>query len=353
MLTKLKIENFKCFLNAEMELQALNLLVGANSSGKSSAIQALRLCLDNAGKPQGKEILMSSKDKRTGRFSEIGSFLTTDKIFAIELTTDEGQLKTSYTFGDDARTTTLVMVESEPKGLAAELAEMPVFYLPANRDSAKDAFPMNLEAEMAIGTNGEYVIDYYAHHSSGVLDDAVIYDKSLKTLEGQVNYWLRQLTGYTLKVVPQGNTFRVTYKNAGGRELRPYHVGTGVSFIAAMLIVCLSMPEGGVVIIENPEIHLHPKAQAVAIDFFSIIAGSGRQMLIETHSDHLFNGVRRQIAQKQLRKEDAAIYFFKMKDSQESVPVRIELTDRGRMTKYEKGLFDQFDDDLDAMLQAK
>ncbi len=353
MLTKLKIDNFKCFLNAEMELQALNMLVGVNSSGKSSAIQALRLCLDNAGKPQGKETLMTSKDKRTGRFSELGSLLTTDKTFVIELTTDAGQLKTAYTFGDDARTITMVTVKSEPEVLAAGLAEMPVFYLPANRDSAKDAFPMNLEAETVIGTNGEYVIDYYSHHSGNVLDDAVIYDKSLTTLEGQVNYWLRQLTGYTLKVEPQGNTFVVTYKNISGRELRPYHVGTGVSFIAAMLIVCLSMSEDGLVIIENPEIHLHPKAQAVAMDFFSMIARSGRQMLIETHSDHLFNGVRRQIAQKQLRKEDAAIYFFKIQESQESVPVRIELTDRGRMTKYEKGLFDQFDEDLDAMLQAK
>ena len=296
---------------------------------------------------------MTSTDKKTGRFSELSSFLTTDKNFSIILVTDGGELKTSYTFGDDARSTTNVQVQSDPGSLAAELAEMAVFYLPANRDSAKDTFPMNMEAESSIGTNGEYVIDYYAHHSGDVLDESVIADTSLKTLEGQVNYWLRLLTGYTLKVLPQGESFVVNYKNASGREIRPYHVGTGVSYISAMLIICLSMSKSGLVIIENPEIHLHPKAQAVLVDFFSFIARSGRQMLIETHSDHLFNGVRRLIAQKQLSKEDCSISFFKQQPSSESVPVFIELTEKGRMTKYEKGLFDQFDDDLDALLQAK
>lgn len=353
MLKKITIQNFKCFLNAEIRLSSLNLFVGANSSGKSSANQALRLCLDNAAKPQGKESLMTSTDKKTGRFSELSSFLTTDKTFSITLATDAGELKTNYTFGDDARSTTKVQLQSVPISLAAELTEMVVFYLPANRDSAKDTFPMNMEAESSIGTNGEYVIDYYVHHAGDVLDESVISDTSLKTLEGQVNYWLRQLTGYTLKVLPQGESFVVSYKNASGREIRPYHVGTGVSYISAMLIICLSMAKNDLVIIENPEIHLHPKAQAVMVDFFSFIARSGRQMLVETHSDHLFNGIRRLIAQKQLSKEECSIYFFKQQPNSESVPVFIELTDKGRMTRYEKGLFDQFDDDLDILLQAK
>ena len=353
MLRKIIIQNFKCFLNAEINLSNLNLFVGANSSGKSSANQALRLCLDNAAKFHVRESLMSSTDKKTGRFSELSSFLTTEKTFSINIVTDMGELKTIYTFGDDARSTTKVQVESSPKELAAELAGMTVFYLPANRDCAKDSFPMNMETESSIGLVGEYVIDYYARHAGDVLDELVISDTSLKTLEGQVNYWLRLLTGYTLKVLPQGESFVVNYKNASGREIRPYHIGTGVSYISAMLIICLSMAKSDLAIIENPEIHLHPKAQAVMVDFFSFISRSGRQILIETHSDHLFNGVRRLIAQKQFSKEECSIYFFKLQPSLESVPIFIELTEKGRLIKYEKGLFDQFDDDLDVLLQAK
>lgn len=352
MLKKLIIQNFKCFLNATTDLKALNLFVGANSSGKSSAIQALRLCLDNVGKPQNRLSLMTSKDKKIGRFFELGSFLTPDKSFSIQLDTNIGYVKTSYNFGDDARSLSLVKVKSDPSALAAELASIPVFYLPANRNSAKDVYPMNLDPESSIGLNGEYIIDYYAHHSGDVLDGEIISDNSLKTLEGQVNYWLKLLTGYTMTVKPYGETYRVLYKNIIGRELRPYHVGTGVSFISVMLIVCLSISRGGLVIIENPEIHLHPKAQAIATNFFSLIARSGRQMIIETHSDHIFNGVRRLIAQKYLSIDDASIYFFRMQENMESMPVYVQLTDKGRMVKYEKGMFDQFDDDLDAMLQA-
>lgn len=353
MLTRLFIQNFKCFLEAEMGLSPLTLFAGANSSGKSSAIQALRLCLGNAGKPLGKESQMTIKDKKTGQFNELNSFLTNEKSFVIGLDTLEGEVKTTYTFGDDTRVSTLVTVESTPAVLSSSLAEQRVFYLPASRDSARDAFPMNLEATSEIGEGGEYVVDYYAHHAGNVLDDALIVDVSLKTLEGQVNYWLRLLTGYTLKVVPQGEAFAVKFKNALGREMRPYHVGTGVSFIAALLIVCLSMPHNGLAIIENPEIHLHPRAQAVVLDFFAMVSRTGRQLLIETHSDHLFNGVRRLLAQHTLTPDDVSVYFFKLKDGQESLPVRINLTEKGRMTQYEKGLFDQFDDDLDVILQAK
>lgn len=353
MLEKLTIQNFKCFLNAEINLRALNLFVGANSSGKSSAIQALRLCIDNAGRPQNRPSFMASRDKKIGRFSELSSFLTSDKHFSIHLDATRGHVETSYTFGDDARLLSLVKVKGEPSAFAAELSNIQVFYLPANRNSAIDMFPMNLEAESIIGVNGEYVIDYYAHHSGEVLDDEIISNSTLKTLEGQVNYWLKMLTGYTMTVKPHGETYAVYYKNMSGRELRPYHVGTGVSFISTLLIVCLSMTKDGLAIIENPEIHLHPKAQAVATNFFSMIAQTGRQIIIETHSDHIFNGVRRLIAQKQLSKNDASIYFFKMLDSMESLPVYVELTEKGRLTKYEKGMFDQFDDDLDAMLQAK
>ena len=191
MLTKLYIKNFKCFLKAEMALSPLNLLVGANSSGKSSAIQALRLCLGNAGKTQGKETQMTIRDKKTGQFNELNSFLTNEKSFVIGIDTPEGGVKTSYTFGDDTRVSTLVAVESVPARLALSLAEKSVFYLPANRDSAKDAFPMNMEATSEIGDGGEYVIDYYAHHYGDKLDDALIVDGNLKTLEGQVNHWLR------------------------------------------------------------------------------------------------------------------------------------------------------------------
>ena len=352
MLTGISIHNFKCFTDAEISLSKLNLFVGANSSGKSSAIQALRLSLDNLSNPLGKEVQMVSKDKKTGRFHELRSFLTNQREFTICLTADKGKIKTSFTFGDDAMLTTKEITESSPKELAAVLSERPVFYLPANRDSAKDVFPMNMEAGSSIGLNGEYVIDYYAHHIGDILDDSLICDKDLRTLEGQVNYWLQQLTGYTLKVIPEGETYTVRYKK-GGRELRPYHVGTGVSFISTFLIVCLSMSKNGIVIIENPEIHLHPKAQAIAMDFFNTIAQAGIQMLIETHSDHLFNGVRRLIAQKLMQETDVSIHFFKIQESQESKPVYIELTAKGRIKKYEKGLFDQFDDDLDILLQAK
>ena len=153
---------------------------------------------------------------------------------------------------------------------------------------------------------------------------------------------------------------RYRIKKSDGEIIRFYiekqsiaDVGFGVSQILPIIVEGCIMKQYQTLLLEQPEIHLHPKAQALAMDFFSMIASAERQLIIETHSDHLFNGVRRLIAQKSISVEDASILFFRMRDMQESRPVHVELTEKGRMVTYEKGLFDQFDDDLDVLLQAK
>ena len=115
--------------------------------------------------------------------------------------------------------------------------------------------------------------------------------------------------------------------------------------------MCLSSIKDDILIIENPEIHLHPKAQSLLTEFFVFIANAGIQLIIETHSDHIFNGIRKGIFKKQISKEKIAVNFFKIDDKTlNTIYTPIEFTDTGRVNNIPNGLFDQFDEDLNVLL---
>lgn len=148
-----------------------------------------------------------------------------------------------------------------------------------------------------------------------------------------------------------GNNHYVKYETRSGKQLFPYHVGTGVSFITEVIIACFATPRGGMVITENPEIHLHPKAQADLIDFMAKVAQAGVQIIIESHSDHLFNGIRRLISQEKLALSDVSVYNFRQDGNGLTRAERVEFTPQGGIRSYIPGMFEQFDIDLDAILK--
>ncbi|WP_162528596.1 AAA family ATPase [Mycolicibacterium sp. CBMA 361] len=69
-------------------------------------------------------------------------------------------------------------------------------------------------------------------------------------------------------------------------------VGTGVSQVLPVLVMCLQAPPGSLLLIEQPELHLNPAVQQKLADFLLAIAASGRQLLVETHSDYLITRLR-------------------------------------------------------------
>jgi predicted ATPase len=145
---------------------------------------------------------------------------------------------------------------------------------------------------------------------------------------------------------------RVSYRRAGNgsKEIKPHHVGTGVSYVASVIISALSCKKDSLFIVENPEIHLHPGAQSRLLDFLSYMATRGLQIIVETHSDHIFNGIRKNLKSKKLSTSDVSVYFFKQDEDFLSRPVKICIDENGIIQNQEKGLFDQFDEDLDELL---
>lgn len=148
-----------------------------------------------------------------------------------------------------------------------------------------------------------------------ITEKSFIYDARTKlTPGGQVDYWLNRILGYRVSAeeIPGTELIRVAYSSREiGRNIRPKNVGTGVSYIAEIIIAAFSCKRGDMPVIENPEIHLHPSGQSELVEFLVFLAHKGLQVVMETHSDHIFNGLRRCVGRDRTAGENVRIYFFR------------------------------------------
>jgi predicted ATPase len=139
----------------------------------------------------------------------------------------------------------------------------------------------------------------------------------------------------------------------------PVNMPYGVSYVLPILVSCLLRhpkylsKQGGdtiekpTVVIENPEAHLHPAAQSQLGYFLAQMAADGIQIILETHSDHIVNGIRRAIKTKVISYNNVLFNFFEKgeKVGQNTIK-KIYSDDDGRLSEWPKGFFDQFENDL-------
>ena len=147
----------------------------------------------------------------------------------------------------------------------------------ADRIGVRDTYEIALDNPDRIGVRCEYAYQYLAMHDSDKWENnPLVFDQRSKlTFGGQVDYWLERILGYTLKAeeIDRTNLIRVSFGTRElGNEIRPKNVGTGVSYMAEVIIGALSCQSGDVLIIENPEIHLHPSGQSDFMLFLSFLA---------------------------------------------------------------------------------
>ena len=334
---RISIRGFKCFDSVTLQLKSINLLVGQNSIGKSTIIHAI-LCMKQ-----------DPKHPFSGRYINIGK---TSELYNEYTGSDEIEIEAME--GDAVVGEILVRgldgVVKKFKGLDTN-----IIYCSAERIGVQDVYDKPVDA-IKIGNRCEYAFAYLSELSATPFKDETInyvYEDNTKhTFGGQVDYWLERILGYTVisEEIEQTELVRVLFRNNKMESrLRPKNVGTGVTYIAEIIIAAFSCEPGDMLIIENPEIHLHPSGQAEFVEFLSFISSLGIQVVLESHSDHIYNGLRRCIHQNLLSPEDVSVYFFKQNKEGSSDPVHVKIDDEGKATS-EDGMFDQIKKDLDVIL---
>lgn len=207
-----------------------------------------------------------------------------------------------------------------------------------------------------VGTNGEMVVNLLNKLSNHPVNEALylaetpgILGENQATLLVQTQAWLGKiLTPLSLKI----NPLRVNLLELLIGDSKPSNVGFGYSSILPIIVTGLIAKPGEKIIIENPEIHLHPKAQSALIDFLVKVANTGVQIFIESHSDHVLNALRVATKNGLLEPEDSSVLFFNrnaVSKANEITSILIDekgklhrKTDEGTMAKIPQGFFDEW-----------
>lgn len=341
MLKQISIDGFKCFDSETIPLNRLTLFAGRNSMGKSTVIQAILAMVQNGENP------FMGNYMKLGTISELKNKYVGSKKIKIGL--DYELDGTDYHYSKE------IEMDDKPINVDGKLEnQLTIRYLTADRKGVDAVYPKAIDANDEIGIDCRYAFDFLAKHERDpIQNESMVYDpESSLIFAGQVNYWLDKILGYRIKAeeIEFTDTIRVTYEKGKLKDLRPKNVGTGVTYIAELIIAAFSCKKGDTLIIENPEIHIHPSGQTEFVKFISFLVKNGIQVVMETHSDHIYNGVRKSIYLDWLENNAVSIYFFEQNENETNSPVLIPLDEEGKALVQKEYLFDQIKKDLDVLL---
>ncbi len=179
----------------------------------------------------------------------------------------------------------------------------------------------------------------------------------LRTMEGHVAWWLKKLNlihSFRVEEISKGsNLYRVMVKTAPrASEVAITDVGFGVSQILPVIVLCFYAPRGSTILLEQPEIHLHPSVQAGLADvLIDAVKKRGVQIVVESHSEHLLRRIQRRVADQTIDRDDAALYFCSLENGA-AVAERLQVNLFGYIENWPEGFFGDEMGEIEAMSRA-
>jgi len=385
MIQSLELKNFKSIKKKEFKLRNLNVLLGLNGQGKSSFIQSL-LVLRQSDKLDQGELKLNGGENG---LANIGT--TKDALY--QYSKAEGltikiqfQDTTAYKMEFDYKIDADVFIQKLEKNLYGEskhklnrvqsLFDKNFQYLNAQRVEPKSlnvTSYSNVVDGNSIGKYGQYTAHYIElRGNENVLFDNLLHEKSKtfdevrnrevinRTLINQINLWLGEISpGVNVRTTKISSDFVLLeyvfqQPNFGNtNRYKPENVGFGISYALHVVTALLSAKPGQLIIIENPESHIHPRGQAELGKLISLLAQNDVQIIIETHSDHILNGIRVGIKEKpELKDRTIIFYFMKVvtESEQFSKITDIQIDKNGTLSVFPKNLLDEWSNQLSKLI---
>ena len=315
MITSITLKNFKCFQTLPLELRSLNVFAGMNGAGKSTVIQSL-LAIRQSWESNS---LLRNRIQLNGKLTEVG---TAGEVYCAEPSSEF--IEFSFTSAKLGREVMLKCRQSETRskdyflqtGEAwnsddnnCELFQEPFNYLHAERIGPRKTMQIPPDDGHnywvgRCGENASYIVasDLKARqvHSKLALESSD--EKIYPFLQFQWELWMKRLfPGFASdsEIYPKADQVRLGLalqrKTGQSFMVRPPNTGFGLSYILGVIVAGLVASPETILIVENPEAHLHPKAQSCIGEFLARVAAGGSQVFVETHSEHVLNGMRRMV----------------------------------------------------------
>ena len=380
MIQSIAIKNFKSIKEKHFNLRNLNVLLGLNGQGKSSFIQSLLLLRQSDEKL--KKGILSLK----GNLVDIGvskdalyQYATNKLEFDIKFSDNvEHKLVFDY-INHSSDVFMLNQKESNTKNLHSEkeaLFNNEFQYLNADRVEPKSIHKRSYENAYiyrSLGIKGEYTVDFLELNAEDeIAFENCIHPKTIvsttnkgekirvRKLIHQVNLWLSEISPEVNVKTKHINSndvqleFQFNQPTYGVTDaFKPENVGFGISYALHVVTALLAARKGALIIIENPESHIHPRGQAELGKLIALVAQNDVQIIIETHSDHIVNGIRVGVKEEPNLKDKTMLFYFKKvveEQEQYSSIIDIRIDKNGTLSDYPENLLDEWSNQLSKLL---
>ncbi len=371
MIEKINLKHFKCFETIHLNLSRLTLLSGTNASGKSTILQALVLLHQTMREHEwSTRLMLNGSILELGTVQDVVDQVYGRNSFDLNLHTKEHVLSWRFSgeradmsmaldrvtidrssFTSPSRLQYLLPTDQGATidRLAGKLRNLT--YVTAERIGPQAFYPMEeRQKTRVVGPKGEHAISLlYMGMDQPVLEGLRMVDVSplrLQQVEARMADFFPGF-GMALDKVPRVNAVTLGLRTSNDTDYhRPANVGFGLTQVLPIVIAALSAERDDLLLIENPEVHLHPAGQMQMGQFLAEVANAGVQVIVETHSDHVLNGIRRAVRKKRITSDQVALHFFRPRSKNETQFFKPLLDERGNIDDWPEGFFDQFDKDM-------
>lgn len=377
MITSLHLLNFKPFANQLLEFRKLTLFSGLNSTGKSSVMQSLLLLRQSY--QQG--LLPEKGLALNGDFVNIGTAQDAlfegakEDLIGFDIVWKNNN-KATWRFKYD-REVDVLNIDSEP--VSSEVYKSNLFgnnfhYLQAERLGPRPFNEMSdyqVQQLGQLGIKGEYAAHFLAINGRAAIPNSNLSHPDVKLkrqnleqtpnksmdLIDQVEAWMGEISpGTRLKIDAKSDVDLMSFQYSYG-DSNPYratNVGFGISYTLPIIVAALASTPGTIILIENPEAHLHPKGQVKMGQLLALAASGGVQVVIETHSDHVLNGIRLAVHGGKLDPKDVQLHYFQRQNQEGQAVTDVvspKIDRNGRIDRWPDGFFDEWDNSLEILLE--
>lgn len=375
MITNVNLLNFKSYREEKLDFSMLTIFCGNNSVGKSTAIQAISIPLQSK---------FADKVELNGQLTEVGTI----KDIHNKHPKNEA-LKISLTIGSKDYCWGYHDYETHIKKSRIELDSFDSYhafndielqsilenfqYLQAERYGPRNNYDMATSNHFHtkwLGSKGEFTAEFLSNAENRerffvggkYIGDDQEQDPRLhpsiksSVLHDQINAWMAEISPgikVSTKVIEQASVAISSYSQHSSDSLKPHNVGFGVSYVLSIVTAMLLTKVGGLIIVENPEAHLHPRGQSYLGRLIALTAQAGVQVIVETHSDHLINGIRLMPRLKKVDCKKIKIYqvIADLTDKcSKALPITVN--EQGELSDWPEQFFDQQFIDMDILISG-
>ena len=352
MINIIEIEGFKCFsTKTSIPMSQITICAGMNSVGKSTLVQALLLTWNSL--EQLSHVHLPPKNWRkmllnTPMYS-LGSTSLIMQSSAMRIKANESLFE--YEADDDK----LSLRMSSPTYSTGLFDCMP-YYLNAERIGPRNYQQMQSHNILHCGYQGEHTFDVIQKDPFADVSLSRCFNPEsgniIRDLTRQINYWMSHIvSGVDVDFSSDINTqlahMQVRQLDLDTPNGSPYNFGFGISYVLPIITTGLIAKNGTMLFVENPEAHLHPSGQSRIGEFLAQISCDNVQVVLETHSEHVLNGIRKYALRHQLDPDKVCINYFSIEGEPKKHCVsRLSLNKMFDILSWPPGFFDQEMNDL-------